>query len=284
MKVEFYSEPGLDASFSIRMPQGKASTQSEDVHDLPMIEVAEGHYVGYYTVTKNVSISGGTVQVTATDAFGNTVTEVAEGKLYFNEIGTINRIKGDNRFATAAAISSAGWESSDTVILARGDDYADALAGVPLAYALDAPILLTRNGELTAETEAEIERLGATEVILLGGTLAISEEIANSLQGNNLSVTRLSGESRYDTAAEIARFLAPEGADQIAVASGLDFPDALSIASYAAQAGIPIVLTKDNQLPEVTSEVINELGVVETYVLGGTLAISDDVADRKSVV
>ena len=53
----------------------------------------------------------------------------------------VDRIGGRNRFGTAVAISQEGWETSDYVVLARGDEFADALAGVPLAYSLDAPIL-----------------------------------------------------------------------------------------------------------------------------------------------
>src|SRR5699024_1653295 len=74
LKVEFYSEPGLDASFSILMPQGKSGLQSDDLHDIEMDEAEEGHYVGYYTVTSNISVSGGTVKVTATDDHGNKAT------------------------------------------------------------------------------------------------------------------------------------------------------------------------------------------------------------------
>ncbi|MFP3441662.1 cell wall-binding repeat-containing protein, partial [Pantoea sp. SIMBA_133] len=54
----------------------------------------------------------------------------------------VERISGKDRYKTAIEVSKAGWEKSDTVVLARGDEYPDALAGAPLAYKYDAPILL----------------------------------------------------------------------------------------------------------------------------------------------
>ena len=55
----------------------------------------------------------------------------------------IPRIYGGDRYETAVKVSRVGWDQGSTVILTRGDDFADALAGTPLAYAKDAPILLT---------------------------------------------------------------------------------------------------------------------------------------------
>src|SRR5699024_688979 len=46
----------------------------------------------------------------------------------------VKRLDGELRYDTAIDVSQEGWDSADTVILARGDEFADALAGVPLAY------------------------------------------------------------------------------------------------------------------------------------------------------
>ena len=72
----------------------------------------------------------------------------------------VERIQGGSRFLTAVEISKAGWTGATNIVLARSDDYADALAGVPLAYRLDAPILLTPPSRLDSDTLAEIKRLG----------------------------------------------------------------------------------------------------------------------------
>ena len=83
VKVEFDSEEGLDATFSILLPLTN-TRQSANAIELPMRETSPGHYVGYYTATKNVTANGAAVQVTATDDYGNKTVERAEGLLYIN--------------------------------------------------------------------------------------------------------------------------------------------------------------------------------------------------------
>ncbi|MGI6366724.1 MAG: cell wall-binding repeat-containing protein [Bacillota bacterium] len=73
----------------------------------------------------------------------------------------VTRISGSDRYATAVEVSKSGWSSASVVVLARGDDYADALAGVPLAYRLGAPILLVEPNRLPSVTRQELVRLGA---------------------------------------------------------------------------------------------------------------------------
>ncbi len=189
----------------------------------------------------------------------------------------ISRISGLDRYQTALEISSEGWETAETVIIARGNDFADALAGGPLAHVLEAPILLTLTNELTDDVLAEIERLGAMQAIVLGGNAAVSKEVENELVNAKLSVTRAGGNDRFATAAAIAELIAPEGADEVVVANGLDFPDALSVASHAAQAGTPILLTLKDSVPAETQEVLESLGATKTIVVGGHAVISEAV-------
>src|SRR5690606_8705218 len=116
----------------------------------------------------------------------------------------VDRVEGQSRYETAVLTSQKGWESSDVVVLARGDEYADALAGVPLAAKYDAPLLLTQSSKLTAETKAEIERLGASKVIVLGGQAAISSYVTGQLVDSVLTVERIAGDNRVDTAVKVA--------------------------------------------------------------------------------
>lgn len=69
---------------------------------------------------------------------------------------------------------------------------------------MDAPILLTRNNKLEDKTLAEIERLGASKVVILGGEAAISSDVLETLEKKGLTVERISGKSRYDTAVKVA--------------------------------------------------------------------------------
>ena len=192
----------------------------------------------------------------------------------------MSRISGIDRYQTALEISSKGWDSAETVIIARGNDFADALAGVPLAHAIEAPILLTLTDELSDNVLTEIERLGATQAIILGGTAAVSDAVQNELENANIHVTRADGNDRFETAASIAELVAPDGVDEIVIANGMDFPDALSVASHAAQAGTPILLTQKDSVPRATTEALEKLGATKTIVVGGTEVVSDEVASE----
>lgn len=186
------------------------------------------------------------------------------------------RLSGESRYDTAIAVSKQGWDSADTVVIARGDQYADALTAAPLADQEDAPVLLTRSGSLPSAVAEEIERLGATKAIVLGGSLAVSEDVADQLGDLGLEVDRVGGKTRYDTAVAIADELVTDATDAVVV-SGMDFPDALSAGSYAAINDKPILLTRPDSVPAVIEAELEEYET--TTVIGGTLAVSEDVAD-----
>lgn len=188
------------------------------------------------------------------------------------------RLSGADRYATAVEVSKEGWETAVTVVLARGDHFADALAGVPLAHKLEAPILLTAKDSLPAVTKAEIERLHATKIVILGGTGAISKAVADALATDGKEVVRIAGANRYDTAALIADEVVEEGAvGTVVLANGENFADALAAAPYAAANGYPILLTAPKSLPEETELKINELAPNKMIIVGGTAAISQQV-------
>jgi minor extracellular serine protease Vpr len=192
----------------------------------------------------------------------------------------VERLYGANRFATANAIAAKGWEKADTVVLVRSDDFADSLVGVPLAVKLDAPILLTQTNLLTPATKAEIERLEAKEIIILGGTGAISQAVADELEGMGLDVTRIGGKNRYETAALIAEEVVGEDeVDVVFVVYGLNFPDGLAAAPMAARMGVPVLLANTNVLPQETAGFLTNHNVSETFVVGGEGVISKEVFD-----
>ena len=200
------------------------------------------------------------------------------------KIGEILRIAGSSRFTTATKISAVSCASAETVILANGMNYADALAGVPLAYKFNAPILLTGNGALNKDTFDEIKRLKAKNVIILGGEGAVSKEAEDELKGAGLAVERIAGSSRFSTAAAIAEKLgsAPE---EIFFVYGLDYADALSVSSVAAIRKAPVIyLNKDGEMNAETAKYLESLKELEcvknAYVIGGSGVISDDMMQK----
>ena len=189
------------------------------------------------------------------------------------------RLAGTTSNQTAVAVSQEGWPGgASAVVLAKDSDFPDALAGAPLAYKYNAPILLTNSKNLTQETEIEIDRLKPSTVYILGGTAAVSPEIENKLKSKNITIIRYGGYDQYDTAYEIAKAVGYKG--RAVIANGNSFPDALSISSWAAFNGIPILLTASNYLPEATKNALSELEVYKTYVSGGSAVVSESVYNQ----
>lgn len=208
-------------------------------------------------------------------------------KLDNNQIGYVSsgaiepitsRLSGKTRYDTAIEISKSGWQDgADTVVLATGLDFPDALAGSPLAYKYDAPILLTRSDKLTPVTKEEIKRLGADRVIILGSTGAVSKPVEDELRDMEIDVRRLGGKDRFQTAQLIAKELNSKSGKAI-VATGYNYPDALAVGPYAARNEVPILLTRKDSTSEYTMQALN--GVSTTYVIGGTGAVSKKVANE----
>ncbi len=168
--------------------------------------------------------------------------------------GDVRRHSGTERIRTAVAVSTAAFpEGADTAVLARADDFADALAGAPLAARLGGPILLTHGTGLDEATAAELDRLlppGAT-VHLLGGSAAIGQRVADSVAARGHRVRRHAGPNRYGTAAVVADAIGTP--TTVAVADGDTFPDAVVAAAAMAAQGGALVLTSGSRLPEETA-------------------------------
>ncbi|MGG4169038.1 cell wall-binding repeat-containing protein [Rossellomorea vietnamensis] len=216
----------------------------------------------YYLVATDLNMYGGDGVYGLTAFTGEETTD------------NVYRIYGNDRYETAIEISKAGWpDGSDTVVLARDTTFPDALAGAPFAYQEDAPILLNPKGSLNNKVKERIKELGAKKVVILGGEGAISGEVARELRKNGLDVQRIGGETRYETAANIAKQLG--NYKQAVIAYGGNFPDALSIAPYAASKGIPILLSPKQELAIETKEALKS--VTDTIIVGGKAVISEQV-------
>ncbi|MDR7240682.1 N-acetylmuramoyl-L-alanine amidase [Neobacillus drentensis] len=186
------------------------------------------------------------------------------------------RLGGDDRFDVAINVSKTGWSTASTVVLANWDAYGDALTATPLAYKHNAPILLTRSSSLNSRTKMEIQRLNAKSVIIVGGPISVSENIVKELSDMGISVRRISGQNRVDVANNIAKDIGKSS--KVVIADGFNFPDALSIAPFAARNGYPILLTNKQHLIEgSTQNLVKNWNVSQTIISGGPLSVSQTV-------
>lgn len=181
----------------------------------------------------------------------------------------------DDRYLTAVAISQTGWQNSDYAVLARGDDFADALSAGPLAHRYGAPILLTKPKEISKDTLNELRRLGVKHIFIVGGPQAVSPDVENTLEELGITVERIYGADRYETAVRVAEIVGHEG--RIFLAVGNNFPDALSASAIASQLGIPVLLTAKDSLPSSVASYLKLNPAEHIYILGGSNVISEEL-------
>lgn len=203
---------------------------------------------------------------------------------YINAVS--DRVQGDDRYETAVEMSRQSFTSASSVVIANGTSYADALTASGLAGALNAPVMLTKKDSLPASVAAEIVRLGATRVYVVGGPAVIGQGAVSQLQGVSgigvNGVERISGADRYETGLRIAqRIKAIKGSaysNTAIVVSGTSFPDAVAAAPWAYRADTGIVLVRADAAPEASRQAVQALGATSVQVVGGTSVVPDAVA------
>jgi len=194
-------------------------------------------------------------------------------------------VQGDTRIETAIAASKLAFPedgSCTTAIVASGRNFPDALGGAGLAGAFWGPVLLTEPASLPSQVAAEIERLGASQVIVVGGTSAVGANVKDAIDRlPGVATTRIFGVNRFETAADVATTIVeemgPGYSGHVLVATGRNFPDALAGAPLAAAVGLPILLVEQNSIPAATLEALEAISPDTAIVLGGTGAVSAGV-------
>ena len=203
---------------------------------------------------------------------------------------TVNRVQGTDRYDTAAKIAASQPAASigqvggkRTVFLATGLNAADALAAGPVSFSKKLPILLTQSNALPATTKSALTSLGITNVIILGGSSAVSQAVEDDVESTGATTSRVQGTDRYDTASKLADFalasLAPWSNTVVDLANGINPADALAGGPAAGRVSRSILLTTAGSLPTPTSAWLSKTSGTLTggRVYGGTAAVSDSV-------
>ena len=174
----------------------------------------------------------------------------------------VTRIGGADRYQTSLLVSQAQWKSgtANAVVLARGDQAPDALAGVPLAAHVHGPLLLTNPTAMGQATSAEIARVTGgpspdKTVYILGGDAAVSPSIESGLRTAGYHVVRYQGADRYGTARAVASAFG--NTSHVIVATGQNFPDALAAGPLGAVENAPIVLSNGDTLDPATAAFVS---------------------------
>ena len=260
------------------------------------------HNVARYIDNHNVShvvIVGGTAAIS--DAVETAVQSLGGAP-------STERVQGDDRYGTAAAIGSRlggpnpTWCNSTqrAAILVNGgaEGRADAIAIGPIAFRLGLPILLTAADELPQSTADFLSDNKVEHVVIVGGTGAVSDDIREAMieDVGVITVRRISGGDAAGTSVEIAEEMlgncaAVMGTDMDRVALVNRDATADGVAAGPAMGEglgdgpIPILLVGD-ELPAAVSDYLaatspSRRGHGKTHLsivaVGGTAVVSADV-------
>ena len=207
-----------------------------------------------------------------------------------------DRLWGADRYETAAKIAeefAAAAGTVDTVIVASGETFADALAATPLARVRNAPILLSPLDELHPATRSFIERHGIDDIIIVGGATAISADVEDALAGLiSGRPERLEGSDRYRTVVNIAREIevreigdyCGDGRRTALLATGEKFADALALSPLAFAGPHPVLLTEPGRLPAAVKSFLADYAIEQVLIAGGPAAVAPAVESELTAV
>ena len=207
------------------------------------------------------------------------VSDSVRGDLLSFTAGSVSRLAGPDRFSASAAISADNFAPGvGTAYVTNGFNFPDALAGAPVAAKDSAPILLVTPTGIPASIDAELRRLRPSRIVVLGGVDSVSSEVERQMRGITGNVSRLSGGDRFSAAADISARSFAANADTVYIASGLNFPDALSGAPVAGRDSAPILLVSPTAIPPSVEAELRRLNPLRIVILGGPKSLSVEVA------
>ncbi|SDL74327.1 bifunctional 2',3'-cyclic-nucleotide 2'-phosphodiesterase/3'-nucleotidase [Romboutsia lituseburensis] len=187
------------------------------------------------------------------------------------------KLTGTTRYETATKISQSAFDKAENVVIVNSSAITDGLCATPFAKLKNAPILLTGSKTLDAKTKAEISRLGAKNVYIVGGTNAVDESVVKELKSMNVNVERIAGNDRYQTSLQIAKKLGD--VSEVAVVSGQKgLADAVSVAPVAGSKNMAILLSSANNGVKQYEQFIKDEKVNKAYVIGGKSSVSEETA------
>lgn len=216
------------------------------------------------------------------------------------------RIEGEDRYETAVKIAKEQYPNgleNKTVILATGQNFADALTANGLTNIYQAPILLTKTNSIPESVMAYLKAQQAAgkleNVLIVGKSDAVSNSISEALTKMRLSVARVGGANRFETAIEVAKILKAtvgegkipfsssvrvskvvEDSQTYFLANGFSFADALIASVPSSRYGYPILLTDgSNHLRPETKSFLDDAfkagKLNKILVMGGTAVVSE---------
>ncbi|MCS5734754.1 cell wall-binding repeat-containing protein [Herbiconiux daphne] len=193
---------------------------------------------------------------------------------------SVDRIEGATRTDVAINVSMKAYpDGSDVAYVVTGSGFADALSAAPAAVKEKAPLVLTATNELPAPVESELQRLTPNKIVIVGGPNSVSAAVETELKTLAADVVRLSGTDRYEASRNVVDYAFGIGVASAYVATGSNFPDALSASAAGGATATPVLLVNGGaaSIDAPTLALLTKLGIDSASVAGGPNSVSDGV-------
>ncbi|WP_336249645.1 DUF3152 domain-containing protein [Stomatohabitans albus] len=198
---------------------------------------------------------------------------------------SVKRVSGANRAATAVAVADqlvttwgSTWSASPRAIVINGEREADAIPATTLAQVIHAPILVTGTDQVPEETRAWLGAHPGIELVVIGGEGVVSPTALSQLVTMSPKVSRLAGDTRYATAASVAKDLVTNHSiTKLVLTDAGRWTDALPSAVYAARNQAALLLTDPTQAAEPAKALLNDHPTLREQVEVTGTTITDDV-------
>ncbi|MFB2555959.1 cell wall-binding repeat-containing protein [Herbiconiux liangxiaofengii] len=202
-------------------------------------------------------------------------------------VATTERISAPDRFSNSVEIAKEAFPNGAPVVyVATGLNYPDALGAGAAAASAGGPLLLTSPGALPASVKTEITSLAPSKIVVVGGPNSVSPAVFTELQTLAPTVIRQGGADRYEASRNIVAGQFTEATTAF-IATGANFPDALSATSAAAGQDAPVLLVPGGNasIDAPTLQLLSSLGVTDVTITGGPNSVSPAIeAQLKSVL
>ncbi|MGN6332381.1 MAG: cell wall-binding repeat-containing protein [Motilibacteraceae bacterium] len=267
-------------SGSVAFPAGQQTV----LHDLAAVcptvlrlglQAKDGAVGTLPTATEGQSLSSGTIDIfRATEPGGSPAV----------------RLGGRDRIATALAVAShVAPGRVSTAILAGSAAFPDSVVGSGLAQAKQAPLLLNPTGGLDARVASFLRQhvKSGGQVILLGGTGALSATVDTQVKSLGFTTLRYGGADRFQTAVAVASHMRDGrcGGEYsfpycgVTLVDGTNFPDAIS----GSRLGEPVLYTFGRKVPAVTAAYVAQSSPIDPHwAVGGSAAAAAATLPRRS--
>jgi len=285
----------------LTQPSGNTSSVTVDASgyrpDVALAFPAAGANRGFSWSTSITASGNYRACITALPVPGNSYPPISLGchtRFYSASTAStpsVARIQGSDRYEAAVAVSKAAFPSgtrAPVVYVVTGSDYPDALSAGPAAVKQGGPLLLTPTDFLHPSTAAEIKRLQPSRIVVVGGPDSIPEAVFSQIKAliPGTTTTRIAGADRYATSRAVAETVFGASTTNVFIATGVNFPDALSAGAVAGSLSRPVLLVDGSAagIDDATRSTLSVLGTKSVTIIGGPSSVSAGVSSALGAI